>query len=144
MDEKSFNEIVTKLNDPQFKLKVAEAVKKVLEEEGIELTPEAVAEFTARATQKDDSAEILAAGAVFVTTAALIFSDRRLKSDVELVGRSESGISIYEFSYKGFSTRWRGVLAQELLGSFPDAVLRHPLGFLAVDYGKIDVQFRAA
>lgn len=70
-------------------------------------------------------------------------SDNRLKSDIVHVGCSESGLNIYEFSYKGETTRWRGVMAQEVMESHPEAVLYHPSGYLMVDYQAIDVPFVA-
>ena len=70
-------------------------------------------------------------------------SDERLKSDIVHVGCSESGLNIYEFSYKGETTRWRGVMAQEVMESHPEAVLYHPSGYLMVDYQALDVPFVA-
>lgn len=71
-------------------------------------------------------------------------SDRHLKKNIEMVGKSESGIPIYHFEYKDKKYgrgRFEGVMAQDLLSSNPDAVLEIE-GYLAVDYNKIDVIFR--
>jgi len=70
-------------------------------------------------------------------------SDMRVKSNVELVGRSASGINIYEYTYAGAEgTRYRGVLAQELLEEHPDAVRLDPeTGLYGVAYDLIDVEF---
>lgn len=65
-------------------------------------------------------------------------SDRRLKHNCNIVGRSPSGFNIYQFSYKGSSTRYQGVMADEVgyaAGVGPD-------GFLWVDYSLIDVEFK--
>ena len=69
-------------------------------------------------------------------------SDRRLKEDIEHVGVSDSGINIYEFCYLyDTGTRWRGVMAQELLETHPEAVFVDEKGYYAVQYDKIDVDF---
>ncbi len=65
-------------------------------------------------------------------------SDKRLKHNYYVVGKSPSGINIYEFSYIGHNTRWQGVMADEV----GDAAFMTNTGFMAVDYNKIDVQFK--
>ena len=67
-----------------------------------------------------------------------IASDKRLKHNYHVIGKSPSGINIYEFSYLGSDTRYQGVLAQDV----PRATILMDNGFLAVDYSKIDVQFK--
>lgn len=66
-------------------------------------------------------------------------SDIRLKENIKLIGKSESGINIYSWNYKpgiyeeGIFT---GVMAQEV----PWATV--PVGdYLHVDYSKVDVEF---
>lgn len=68
---------------------------------------------------------------------APFFSDARLKENIELIGQSSSGINIYEFNYINDSNRYQGVIAQEV----PQASININ-GYLAVDYGKIDVDFK--
>ena len=70
-------------------------------------------------------------------------SDARLKENITKVGNSPSGINIYEWNYIGKPQKYRGVLAQELLESHPDAVDLMPNGYLGVYYGKIDVKMEA-
>ena len=70
-------------------------------------------------------------------------SDMKLKENIIKVGNSPSGINVYEWNYIGKSQRYRGVLAQELLESHPEAVTICPNGFLGVYYGKIDVKMEA-
>ena len=70
-------------------------------------------------------------------------SDIKLKENIIKVGNSPSGINVYEWNYIGKSQRYRGVLAQELLESHPEAVAMCPNGFLGVYYGKIDVKMEA-
>ena len=67
-----------------------------------------------------------------------IFSDVRLKTNIELLGKSLSGINIYKFSYIGSSIEYSGVMAQEV----PWATEMHTSGYLMVDYNKVDVVFK--
>jgi hypothetical protein len=66
------------------------------------------------------------------------FSDVRLKEDVQLVGKSPSGINIYSFKYKQSAGTYEGVMAQEV----PWARQMTDTGFYMVDYSKVDVEFR--
>jgi len=74
----------------------------------------------------------------------LFKSDRRLKTDINLIGVSPSGINIYEFRFIADPSRkYQGVIADELLNSqFSDAVYIDADGYYAVDYTKIDVDFK--
>jgi len=64
-------------------------------------------------------------------------SDKRLKHNYRVIGKSPSGINIYEFSYLGSNARYQGVMADEV----PQASFN--IGeYLAVDYSKIDVSFK--
>lgn len=67
-------------------------------------------------------------------------SDRALKHNIVKVGKSPTGINIYEFEYKDKSFgegRFRGVIAQEV----PHASHRKDDGYLYVNYSQIDVSF---
>lgn len=64
-------------------------------------------------------------------------SDKELKENIELVGKSYSGTNIYEFDYKDKEGRYRGVIAQEV----PEASIKGNNGYLMVDYSKVDVNF---
>lgn len=65
-------------------------------------------------------------------------SDRRLKDNIKEVGMSPKGYKIYEFSYKGDSTRYRGVMAQDVAKKNPMAVGIEN-NYLTVDYSQVDV-----
>ena len=65
-------------------------------------------------------------------------SDKRIKHNYHIVGKSPSGINIWEFSYLGSNDRYVGVMAQEV----PHAAFMTENGYLAVDYSKTDVQFK--
>lgn len=56
--------------------------------------------------------------------AALIMSDRRLKSAIELVGRLKNGIGLYKFKYFGRGLEQFGVMADEVRKVLPSAVVR--------------------
>ena len=64
-------------------------------------------------------------------------SDIRLKENYFIVGKSKSGVDIYEFSYIGNPKRYRGVMAQDV----PFASI-NVNGYLYVDYSKLDVDFK--
>jgi hypothetical protein len=69
-------------------------------------------------------------------------SDIRLKENIELIGKSNSGLNIYKFKYKDQEEYYQGVMAQELLETeFNSAVV---LGeeFYSVNYNLIDVEFK--
>ena len=72
-------------------------------------------------------------------------SDVQLKEDIKLVGKSPSGLNIYNFKYKDlqpFSVNknetYQGVMAQEV----PWAASIADDGYLHVDYSKVDVDFK--
>ena len=67
-----------------------------------------------------------------------LFSDIRLKTNIEFIGKSPSNINIYRFSYIGNPTKYVGVMAHEV----PWASEKHSNGYLMVDYNKLDVEFK--
>ena len=67
-------------------------------------------------------------------------SDARLKENIVKVGSSPSGINIYEWNYKSApDTRYRGVMAQEIMQSHPDAIHLFEDGYMGVHYSHLDV-----
>jgi hypothetical protein len=66
-----------------------------------------------------------------------MFSDERLKDDMEPVGETYDGDTIYRYTYKGSSTPMFGVSAQEIAKTKPHAVAKTNSGYLAVNYGAI-------
>lgn len=65
-------------------------------------------------------------------------SDKRLKHNIVKVGKSPSGINIYQFSYLGSNDRYQGAMADECgYASFVG-----DNGFLMLDYSLIDVDFK--
>jgi len=77
-------------------------------------------------------------GAVKTFFSGFKFSDRRLKEDIRLIGKSPSGVNIYSFKYYQIPGRYIGVMAQEV----PWARHMTDYGYYAVDYSKVDVEFR--
>jgi chemotaxis protein histidine kinase CheA len=70
-----------------------------------------------------------------IGSAALLASDRRLKSNIVRIGTHPLGIGIYEYDI--FGERQRGVMAQELEQVMPEAVVEHPAGFKMVNYALL-------
>jgi len=65
--------------------------------------------------------------------AAAFFSDKRLKTDIKKVGKTEGGLPIYTYKYKGDNRTQMGVMAQDVEKKTPKAVSEVG-GFKAVDY----------
>lgn len=75
------------------------------------------------------------------TGAIIATSDRRLKENIDHIGNSPSGIKVYEFNYLNNDVRYRGVIANELVDSYPNAVSENKDGYYMIDYSQIDVDF---
>jgi hypothetical protein len=69
------------------------------------------------------------------TSAAKLFSDRRLKTDIKRVGTLDNGLPVYTFRYKGHPAIQMGLMAQDVEKVNPDAVSEIH-GMKAVDYEK--------
>lgn len=68
---------------------------------------------------------------------AALFSDERLKENIEPVGKLDDGQKIYAYNYKGDGTPQIGLLAQEVEKFVPDAVRTDPgSGMKMVDYRR--------
>ena len=70
------------------------------------------------------------------------YSDRRLKTNIELIGTSESGINIYNFEYidaKYGVGLFQGVMSDEIP---TEAVTVDAEGYDTVNYDMIDVEFK--
>jgi hypothetical protein len=91
-----------------------------------------------------DVGAIAGAGASAYATSG---SDRRIKDNVVEVGVDQrTALPLYEFNYKpefGDPTiRYRGVMADEVELSYPDAVVDTDAGFKAVNYGMLGIEFK--
>ena len=78
-----------------------------------------------------------------VIQAVGMFSDRRLKKDIKLLGLSPAGLKIYSFKYKDNKYGkdiYQGVMSDEIPAY---AVIKNTDGYDMVDYNKLDVEFKA-
>ena len=65
-------------------------------------------------------------------------SDRRLKTDIHLIGKLASGLNVYTFRYSASPEMVHmGVMADEVQPLIPDAVTTDDQGFLRVNYGML-------
>ena len=64
---------------------------------------------------------------------ALPFSDARLKTDIKRVGRTDGGVPVYTYRYKGDPVIHMGVMAQDV----PEARVKDPSGYYRVDYSRV-------
>jgi hypothetical protein len=85
-----------------------------------------------------DVGGLLQGGAALYTA----FSDRRLKQDIELVGRDErTMLPLYEFAYKSDpSRRFLGVMADEVEAYMPEAVGESEDGYKFVNYAMLGIE----
>lgn len=87
--------------------------------------------------QNDPFNTILGAAAGVGTSWALgKFSDRRLKTDVRLIGVRDDGLGVYSYRYVWGGPTQVGVMADEVRGVYPHAVARIG-GYDAVDYAAL-------
>jgi len=105
-----------------------------------QITGSAQAEVAARQSK----AQVIGAGVgALGNIAGAAISDRRLKKNVKLIGKSNSGLNIYAFEYinKIFGKgKWQGVMSDEVPNN---AIIKNFTGvFDGVDYSKIDVEFK--
>lgn len=63
--------------------------------------------------------------------AGSMFSDERLKEDIQRIGEDSSG-GIYEFKYIGENQKYIGRIAQDLAKKRPDAISEHESGYFTV------------
>ena len=149
------DEAISKLSDKGVQNRLRAAMRKAtldaLKKEGIELSPAEWGELTARmiAAKPDakrpegffgDIADIVR---TVIPTVASAFSDRRLKTNIVARETRPDGPRLYEFSFKGFATRWRGVIAQDVLQTHPEAVDEDETGYLTVNYNMLGVTLRS-
>ena len=66
-------------------------------------------------------------------------SDRRLKKNINLIGKSPNGLNIYSFEYKNKQGVYHGVMSDEIP---QNAVTVGADGYDRVDYSMLDVEFK--
>lgn len=69
-------------------------------------------------------------------------SDVRLKENIDLIGQYPNGMNQYEFNYRAdpAKQRYRGVMAQEVELTRPDAVVTDEDGYKSVIYDLLDIK----
>jgi hypothetical protein len=67
---------------------------------------------------------------------AAAISDRRLKKNIHALGETPPGIPIYSFEYL-WGGEYIGVMADEVEGIIPEAVITLPSGYKMVDYSML-------
>lgn len=71
---------------------------------------------------------------------AMMFSDRRLKIEIDPITKHKNGLMIYSYKYKWDSPEagYRiGFMADEVEKLYPEAVYTTPAGYKMVDYGRL-------
>lgn len=68
--------------------------------------------------------------------AGATFSDRRLKTDIKMVGRLDNGLNVYSYRYKAGGATHLGLMADEVEKLHPSAVVEGHNGFKAVKYAE--------
>lgn len=70
------------------------------------------------------------------TTPSIGFSDRRLKTNIYRISTRPDGLGVYEFDYIWGGGKQIGLMAQEVLSIYPDAV-GSVGGYYTVDYSRV-------
>jgi hypothetical protein len=72
-----------------------------------------------------------------------IGSDVRIKKNIEPAGVDEkTGLNLYDFNYKWGGKRFRGVMAQEVMDLYPEAVYTSGAGYLGVYYEMLGIKMK--
>lgn len=88
---------------------------------------------TSRTQQSPGALGFLGLG---MQAAPFLFSDRRMKTDIKKVGKTDGGLNVYTYRYKGGGPPQMGVMAQEVEKKNPKAVRKFG-AFKAVNYGAL-------
>ena len=75
-------------------------------------------------------------GSAAAAAAPFMLSDKRLKTDIKKVGKTNDGLPVYTYKYKGDNKTQMGVMAQDVEKKNPSAVKTID-GFKAVNYSKV-------
>jgi hypothetical protein len=75
-------------------------------------------------------------GAMDIPMEGSAFSDRRLKTSIHRISTRPDGLGVYEFEYIWGGGKHIGLMAQEVLGIYPDAV-GSVGGYYTVDYSRV-------
>lgn len=75
-------------------------------------------------------------GSIGAAALPFMMSDKRLKTDIKKVGKTNDGLPVYTYKYKGDDKTQMGVMAQDVEKKNPSAVQTIG-GFKAVNYSKV-------
>ena len=78
----------------------------------------------------------LGLAAAMAPAGTFAMSDRRLKTNIKLIGKHDNGMNIYSWDYV-WGEHSRGVMADEVEQIMPEAVVMHPTGFKMVNYSML-------
>ena len=80
-------------------------------------------------------------GSLVGAGAMMYRSDRRLKENIQQVGRDErTMLPLYEFKYKGGKKTFLGVMADDVEKKYPEFVFTMPDGYKAVNYAGLGIE----
>lgn len=88
-------------------------------------------------TKNAQSAQNTQLAASAVMALASMYSDKRVKEDIKKVGKTDEGMPIYTYKYKGSPKTQMGVMAQDVKKKKPSALGPVLGGMMTVDYSKI-------
>ena len=66
-----------------------------------------------------------------------LFSDRRIKEDIQKIGALPNGLNVYSFRFIGSPELHIGVMADEVEQVMPESVSTRPSGIKMVDYSAL-------
>ena len=99
----------------------------------------------AKQQQKSDTFGQIIGAVGSLAGTAMMASDRDLKKNIKKVGKSPSGINVYEFEYKDKSDGegvYQGVMSDDLPKEIKNKAVTTKNGVDAVDYSVLDVEFK--
>jgi hypothetical protein len=112
--------------------------------ENVSTTGTTTENSTTKSKGKNGASGADMAGQALQVAALFAGSDRTIKTDITRLSTRPDGLGVYLFRYANDIARelwgdgWKvGVMAQEVLKVKPEAVARHPAGFLMVDYAQL-------
>ena len=100
----------------------------------------------AQAQQQQSMYNALMGGLSSLGSAGILgysLSDVRLKRDITEIGRLDNDIGLYRFRYIWDDQPYIGVMAQEVEGIVPEAVVYDASGYLRVNYARLGLQLVA-
>jgi hypothetical protein len=100
-------------------------------------TTNATGNMTGTQTPANDPLANILGGVSGIAGLVGAFSDRRLKTDIQKVGKTHDDQNIYSYRFKGSNVPQIGLMADEVETKTPEAVERDPAtGYKRVRYDK--------